>query len=51
MSEIWIVLNFIFMIVLGFWAKRDFENGYNWLGWLNLFFSAWNAAAFASAVL
>jgi hypothetical protein len=46
-----ILLNILFAIVLGHWAKRDFERGYNTAGWVNLFFSAWNAAVVANHFL
>jgi hypothetical protein len=46
-----ILLNILFAIVLGYWAKRDFERGFNKLGWMNLFFSAWNAAVVANHIL
>jgi hypothetical protein len=46
-----IVLNVFFMIACWRWATRDFENGHKGLGWLNIFFSAWNAAAIGSAIL
>lgn len=35
------------MILCWNWATRDFENGNTAMGWLNIFFSAWNAAAIA----
>jgi hypothetical protein len=46
-----ILLNLLFAIALGYWAKRDFERGYNTAGWINLFFSAFNAAVVANHVL
>jgi hypothetical protein len=30
-----------------YFATIDFEHGNNKMGWLNIFFSAWNAAAIA----
>ena len=47
----WVVLNIIFARVMLKWAKRDFENGHNGLGWMNIVFSALNAAAAANALL
>ena len=32
-----ILLNLFFAIVLGYWAKRDFERGFDNLGWINVF--------------
>lgn len=46
-----IFLNLFFAIVLGYWAKRDFERGFDRLGWINLFFSAFNAAVVANHFL
>jgi len=39
-----IFLNLFFAILLAYWAKRDFERGFDKLGWINLVFSAFNAA-------
>ena len=47
----WVVLNIFFAWITWKWAQRDFENGNTTLGWLNIFFSAWNAAAAANAIL
>ena len=44
------VLNLAFSYLTWKWAKRDFENGHNTLGWINVFVSAMNAAAFTSTV-
>ena len=41
------LLNVVAMILCWNWATRDFENGNTGMGWLNIFFSAWNAAAIA----
>jgi hypothetical protein len=49
--DIWVGLNIFLSWLFMIWARRDFENGYNGLGWLNIFFSAWNAAAAANAIL
>jgi hypothetical protein len=46
----WVIFNIFFAWIMLKWAKRDFENGRNELGWLNIVFSAWNAAAAASAI-
>ena len=46
----WVVLNIFFAWFMLKWAKRDFENGRNGLGWMNLVFSAWNAAAAANVI-
>ena len=47
----WVALfNLLFCYLTWKWAQRDFENGHNSLGWINIFVSAMNAAAFASAV-
>lgn len=48
--SIWVLLNIIFAWVLWTWAKRDFEKGHNGLGWMNIVFSAWNAAAAANRI-
>lgn len=44
------LLNLVLCYLTWKWALLDFENGRNKLGWMNIVFSAWNAAAFASAV-
>jgi len=49
--SIWVLINIILVWFCWDWAKRDFENGKNTLGWINIFFSAWNAAAAANALL
>lgn len=46
----WVALNILLAWLLWTWAMRDFENGHNKLGWANVVFSAWNAAAAASAI-
>jgi hypothetical protein len=47
----WIIaLNVVAMIMCWRWATRDFANGKTTWGWLNVFFSAWNAASIASAI-
>jgi hypothetical protein len=46
----WVILNIFLAWLMLKWAKRDFENGNNTLGWVNIFFSAWNAAAAANAI-
>jgi len=46
-----IFLNIFFAVVLGLWAKRDFERGFDTLGWMNLIFSAFNAAVVANHYL
>lgn len=46
-----ILLNLFFAIALGYWAKRDFERGFDKLGWINVFFSAYNAAVVANHFL
>jgi hypothetical protein len=48
--SIWFVLNVFFAWIMLKWARRDFENGHNGLGWMNIVFSAWNAAAAANAI-
>lgn len=45
------IINLIFSYMTWKWAQRDFENGHNSLGWINIFVSAMNAAAFASYIL
>lgn len=47
----WVALNIFFAWLMLKWAKADFENGRNGLGWMNIVFSAWNAAAAANAIL
>ncbi len=49
--SIWVVLNIFLAWLMLKWAKRDFEEGHNAMGWINIFFSAWNAAAAANALL
>ena len=49
--SIWVVINIIFAWVLWKWAQRDFDNDRPTLGWLNIFFSAWNAAAALSQII
>ena len=46
----WVVLNIFFAWLMLKWAKADFENGRNGLGWMNIVFSAFNAAAAANAI-
>jgi hypothetical protein len=46
-----IVLNVVAMILCWRWATWDFEHGNTAMGWFNIFFSAWNAASLASAIL
>lgn len=46
----WVALNIMLTWLMWEWAKRDFANGHNKLGWTNIAFSAWNAAAAASAI-
>lgn len=48
--SLWVVFNIFFAWLMLKWAKRDFEEGHNKLGWMNIVFSAWNAAAAASAI-
>jgi hypothetical protein len=45
-----LVLNAFFMVACWRWSTRDFENKNPGMGWLNVFFSAWNGAAIASAI-
>lgn len=47
----WFILNIFIAWLMLKWARRDFEAGHNGLGWMNIFFSAWNAAAAANAIL
>ncbi len=49
--NVWTILNIVLAWFCWKWAQRDFENGYPKLGWMNIFFSAWNAAAAANAIL
>jgi len=46
----WIIVNAIAMVLCWKWATYDFEHGNNTMGWLNVFFSAWNAAAIANQI-
>ena len=46
----WTIVNILVAWLLWTWAQRDFEAGHNKLGWFNIFFSAWNAAAAANAI-
>ena len=48
---VWTVVNIFVAWLLWTWAKRDFEAGHTKMGWMNIFFSAWNAAAAANAIL
>jgi hypothetical protein len=48
--SIWVVLNILFAWIMLKWARKDFENGHNGMGWFNIFFSAWNAASAANAI-
>jgi hypothetical protein len=45
--NMFIVLNALFMVMCWKFATIDFKHGNNKMGWLNIFFSAWNAAALA----
>jgi len=45
--NMFIVLNVLFMVMCWKFATIDFKNGNNKMGWLNIFFSAWNAAVIA----
>ncbi len=47
----WVIVNIFLAWLMWKWAERDFENGHNKLGWMNIFFTAWNAAAAANAIL
>lgn len=49
--SVWVILNIFLAWLLLKWARRDFEAGYNGLGWMNIVFSAWNAAAAANSIL
>lgn len=49
--SIWIILNIFFAWVCLKWARRDFENGHNVMGWINIVLSAWNAATAANQIL
>ena len=49
--SIWVVVNIFAAWFLWIWARRDFEAGHTKMGWFNIFFSAWNAAAAANALL
>lgn len=47
----WFILNIFIAWLMLKWTRRDFEAGHNKMGWFNIFFSAWNAAAAANAIL
>lgn len=44
------LINLALAVITWKWAKVDFGNGENKLGWINIVASAVNAAAFASIV-
>lgn len=46
----WVALNIFMAWLMLKWAKRDFEDGHDVLGWFNIFFSALNAASAASTI-
>lgn len=48
--SIWVLLNIFLAWLMWKWAQRDFEAGNNKLGWMNIVFSAWNAAAAANVI-
>jgi hypothetical protein len=37
-------LNIFFAFLMGYWALKDFENGNNKIGYVNLVFSSFNTA-------
>jgi hypothetical protein len=49
--SIWVALNIFLAWLMLKWARQDFEAGHNAMGWANIVFSAWNAAAAANAIL
>jgi len=48
--SIFLILNVLLVVLFWNFATIDFKNGNNMMGWLNIFFSAWNAASFADKV-
>lgn len=49
--DIWLILNLFSLILFAFWSKKNFDKENDGLGWMYLFFSAWNAASFAVGVI
>lgn len=45
------VINLVLAIYSWKWSTRSFNEGNNTAGWVNLFASALNAAAFASVII
>lgn len=50
MEFFFLLLNTAFAYLFARWAKESFEQDMNATGWLFIFASAWNAAAFAAAI-
>lgn len=45
-----LILNIVIMYLSWKWATEAFDNGQNNLGWIQIFISAMNGAAVASAI-
>jgi len=50
MADLFLFLNGFLMVLLWNWSKDAFENDMPFMGWLYIFFSAWNGAALAAAL-
>ena len=44
-------VNGVLSVLFWHWASKAFENKMDKIGWLYIFFSAWNAAALAAALV
>jgi hypothetical protein len=50
MAEIFLFLNGVLMILMWNWATDAFNNDMKFMGWIYIFFSAWNGASIAAAL-
>ena len=50
MADLFLFLNGVLMILMWNWATDAFNNDMKFMGWIYLFFSAWNGASIAAAL-
>jgi hypothetical protein len=51
MNTVFLLLNLAFAILCWKWANENFEKGLNYMGWVYIVASAWNAASIALILL
>ena len=51
MTDFFLILNLLFAYLSWKWAMDAFENGFNKLGWMQIFISALNMAAALDKIL